>query len=238
MRSELLQNIGLTKSEVKVFLTLLEFNSSSASQIAEKTGYYRKNTYDTLRKLIKKGLVSSVKIRNKQIFNATNPQRLLEFIELRKREIQEILPELKELYRLPPPAEEVMVFKGNEGLKTIFESIISTRIDYDKYGSGEKFKEFLPHYYPQYQRKKKENKINSRAVCSDHERNKDFVKEFIGKTRFLSGNFKHSTTTIIYGNTVVIITWNENPLGMVIKSEEIARSYKYYFEILWNASKQ
>jgi HTH-type transcriptional regulator, sugar sensing transcriptional regulator len=238
MRPELLQNIGLTKSEVKIFLTLLEFNSSSASEIAEKTGYYRKNTYDVLRKLIKRGLVSSVKNRNKQIFTAANPQRLLDFIELRKKEIQEILPELKEVYESSPPIEEVEVFKGKEGLKTIFENIINLKADYDKYGSEEKFKEFLPYYYSQYQRKKTENKIHCRAIHNKNEKDQNFVKEFIGKTRFFPVNFNHSTTTIISGNNVAIITWKENPLGIVIRNEEIAKSYKYYFEILWKASSE
>lgn len=238
MRIELLQNLGLTKSEVKVFLTLLEFNTLSASELAEKTGYYRKNIYDTAGKLIKRGLVSSVKIKNKKIFIVSDPQRLLEFIELRKKEVEELLPEMHEMYKKSPSKEEVTVFRGKEGLKTIFENILNKKQDYDKFGSEEKFKEYLPYYYSQYQIRKRTNKVNCRAIYNQTEKDKDFVKEFIGKTRFLVRDFKHLTTTIIYENEVAIITWKENPFGIVIKSKEIAESYRYYFEIMWEMAEK
>ena len=88
MRYDLLTNLGLTKSEVRVYLGLLRFNASSASEISENTGIYRKNVYDALNRLIKKGLVSSAKVETKRIFYAANPQRLLEFLDVRKNEIK------------------------------------------------------------------------------------------------------------------------------------------------------
>jgi len=237
MDTELLENLGLTKSEIKIYLNLLELNSASASEIAEKSGLYRKNTYDALNRLIKKGLVSSVRVENKRIFNAANPQRLLDFVELRKKEIEAMLPELKAIYKSPPLKDDVTVYKGKEGLKTIFEDIIKAKLNYAKFGSGEKFKEFLPYYYAQYQKKKIENNIRCRAVYSENERNEAFVKEFIGEVRFLSKEFINPSTTIIYGNKVAIIIWKENPLGILINSKEVAESYKYYFELLWAESK-
>lgn len=236
MNIEFLENIGLTKSEIKVYLSLLELNSASASEIAEKSGLYRKNVYDALNKLIKKGLVSSTKVETKHIFSATNPQRLLEFVELRKKEIQSILPELKTIYKSPLVIEEVSVFKGKEGLKTIFEDILKAKLNYDKFGSGDKFKEFLPYYHPQYQKRKTENGIKCRAIYSENERNEDSVKEFIGEVRFLPKEFIHPSTTIVYGNKVAILIWKENPLGILISSKEVSESYRYYFELLWSNS--
>ena len=237
MKLDLLENLGLTKSEIKVYLSLLELNSASASEIAEKSGIYRKNTYDALNKLIKKGLVSFAKVETKRIFNATDPQRLLEFVELRKKEIQEVLPELKTIYKTPPLVDDVMVFKGKEGLKTIFEDIIKSKSNYDKFGSGEKFKETLPYYYTQYQKKKINTSIKCRAIYSENERCEEFVKEFIGKVHFLPKEFVNPSTTIVYGKKVAIIIWKENPIGVLINSGEVAESYKYYFELLWANSK-
>jgi HTH-type transcriptional regulator, sugar sensing transcriptional regulator len=236
MNIEFLENIGLTRSEIKVYLSLLELNSASASETAEKSGLYRKNVYDALNRLIKKGLVSSAKIENKQIFTATNPQRLLEFIDLKKKEIQGILPELKSIYKSPPMMEEVSLFKGKEGLKTIFEDILKSRLNYDKFGSGDKFKKFLPYYYPSYQKRKTENCIKCRAIYNENERNEASVKEFIGEIRFLPKEFIHPSTTIIYGTKVAILIWKENPFGVLITSKEVSESYRYYFELLWSNS--
>ena len=238
MNIELLENLGLTKSEIKVYLALLELNSASVSIIAEKSNLYRRNVYDSLSKLMKKGLVSFAIVEKKKVFNAADPQHLVEFIELRKKEVQSILPELKEIYKATPLADEVMVFKGKEGLKTIFENIIKTKADYDKFGAGEKFKDLLAYYYSRYQELKVENKIHCRAIYSENERHEKFVKEFVGEVRFLPKAFINPLTTIIYEWKVAIIIWKENPFGIVINSKEVAESYKYYFELLWtNSSK-
>lgn len=233
MNTELLENLGLTKSEIKVYLTLLELNSASVAAIAEKSSLYRRNVYDSLAKLMKKGLVSFATVEKRRVFNVADPQRLVEFIDLRKKEVQVLLPELKAIYKAPPVLDEVMVFKGKEGLKTIFENIIKAKLDYDKFGAGEKFKDFLPYYYSQYQKRKTENTIKCRAIYSENERQEEFVKEFIGEVRFLPKTFTNLSTTIVYGGKVAIIIWKENPFGIIINSKEVAESHKGYFELLW-----
>lgn len=236
VNAELLENLGLTKTEIKVYLCLLELNSASAAELADKTSLYRKNVYDALERLIKKGLVSFAKVETKKIFTGTDPHKLLEFVDIRKKEIESIIPELRKIYRSQPPHDEVTVYKGKEGLKTIFEDIVNSKVNYDKFGAGEKFKETLKHYYSQYQRKKAENKILCRAVYSENERNEDFVKEFIGEVHFLPQMFVNPATTVVYGNKIAILIWKEPPLGILIQNEEITLSYKYYFESLWQHS--
>jgi len=235
MNTDFLGNIGLTKSEIKVYLALLEQNSASATEISEKVGLFRKNTYDALNKLIKKGIVSVAKVEKKRIFTATNPQRLLDFVDIRKKEIQTILPELKALYKVKPEeSEEVTVFKGIEGLKTIYELIIKAKSNYDTFGAGSKFKEVLPYYYPQFQKKKQENNITTRAIFSETERTGEFIKDFLGETRFISKKGPDMSTTIIFGNKIAIMAWKEKPIGILIESKETAESYRFYFEQLWN----
>lgn len=238
MNAELLENLGLTKSEIKVYLAILELTRASASAIADKSGVYRKNTYDALNRLIKKGLVSFSKVEAKRIFQATDPQKLLDFLEIRKNEIKSIMPELKMIYHSPPRDDEVAVFRGRNGVKTVFEDILKSKADYDKFGAGEKFMQILPYYQPIYQKKKAMNRIRCRAVYSENERDEEFVKTFIGKVRFLPKEFVNPSTTIIYGRKVAIIIWKENPLGIVINSNEVADSYRYYFETLWASAKK
>jgi sugar-specific transcriptional regulator TrmB len=151
----------MTKSEVNAYLILLESDSSSATQIAEKAGLYRKNTYDALKKLLKMGLISSVKVKNKQVFTATDPSILLDFMEIRKTEIQKTLPELKAMHKSSSIHPEIMVYYEKEGLKTVLEDIINTNQNYDKLGSEEKFKEIVPSYYHLLQKKRKITRSNA-----------------------------------------------------------------------------
>lgn len=238
MVQEFLENLGLTKTEITVYLNLLELNTASASEIAERSKSYRKNVYDALDRLAKKGLVSYAKVEHRRIYNAANPEKLLEFLDVRKRELQSILPQLKAIYKSPPAHEEAFfVFKGKNGVKSIFEDIAKSKSHYDKLGSEVKFKECFPYYYNQYQSRKKESRIRCRVICSSNEKGSVAAKEAFGRIKFLPSHFLNLATTIIYSHKVAIIIWKDEPIGILMSSEEVANSWKYYFEILWAIAK-
>ena len=101
MKEEILQSLGLTRNEINVYLTLLKMGSGLAGEITEKSGVHRRNVYDSIERLIKKGLVSFVIQNNRKYFHATDPNRFLGIIKEQKRElirkerdIRKILPEL------------------------------------------------------------------------------------------------------------------------------------------------
>lgn len=224
----------MTKTEITVYLKLLELNTGSASEIAERSKSYRKNVYDALDRLVRKGLVSYAKVEHRRIYNAANPEKLLEFLDVKKREVQSILPQLKAIYKSPPAHEEAFfVFKGKNGVKSIFEGIARSKSDYGKLGSEGKFKEIFPYYYNQYQSRKKESKIKCRIICSSNEKGSEAVKEAFGRIRFLPSHFLNPSTIIVYSNKVAIIVWKDEPIGILMNSEEVANSWKYYFELLW-----
>lgn len=239
MVRELLENLGLTKTEITVYLTLLEINTGSASEIAERAKCYKKNVYDALERLVKKGLVSYAKVEHRRVYNAASPEKLLEFLEVKKREIQSILPQLSAIYHSPPVHEEMLfVFKGKNGVKSIFEDIIKSKVNYDKLGPEGKFKELFPYYYNQYQDKKRENNITCRVICSFNERESAVLTETFGEIKFLSGEFLNPATTIIYSHKVAIVIWKEEPIGVLMNSKEVADSYRYYFELLWKLAEK
>ena len=60
MDIKILEEIGLTKSEVKTYLALLEIGSSSTGDIVEKAQVASSKIYEILDKLSQKGLVSFI----------------------------------------------------------------------------------------------------------------------------------------------------------------------------------
>ena len=77
MEFELLKEIGLTDSEIKVYVALLEIGSSSKGPIVDKSGVASSKIYELLEKLMQKGLVSQVIKSNVKYFEAAPPKRLL-----------------------------------------------------------------------------------------------------------------------------------------------------------------
>lgn len=234
MEAEFLKRLGFTKSQIQVYISLLRLNSSSASALADETGMYRKNVYDALYALVKKGLVSFAKTDRGRVFTAASPQRLLELIEMQKSDAEVVLKKLRTIYDASPIREDITIFQGKEGLKTIFEDIISLELPYDIFGSVEEFRKLLPYHFSQYQKRKAGTARRCRAVCPYNERKSAFAEEFKGRIRFLLSGA--SGTTIIYGTKVSIIMWEATPTGIVISNEHLAKSYSQYFEALWRAA--
>ena len=60
MNEQLLEDIGLTKGEIKVYLTLLKLRETTTGKIIEEAQISSGKIYEILDKLIKKGLVSYI----------------------------------------------------------------------------------------------------------------------------------------------------------------------------------
>ena len=95
MDKKILERAGLSKGEIEVYLTLLKLGSSLVSKVAQETGLHRTNIYDTLEKLKEKGLVSYVIRENRKHFSASNPEKLLDYIKEREKEVVSVIPEFK-----------------------------------------------------------------------------------------------------------------------------------------------
>ena len=52
METKILEEIGLTQNESKVYLSLIELGSSSVTQIIQKSGLHRAVVYDLLERLL------------------------------------------------------------------------------------------------------------------------------------------------------------------------------------------
>ena len=84
-----LQEADLTGNEAKIYLALLELGSALAGEITKKSGINRTNVYDALDRLIEKGIVSYVITANRKYFEATNPERIISYLEEKENAIKD-----------------------------------------------------------------------------------------------------------------------------------------------------
>ena len=100
METESLRNLGLTDSEIKVYLALLELGSTTKGPIVDKSRVASSKIYELLEKLSQKGLISTVIRSGTRYFEAAPPSRLLDYLKekeanLKEQEInlQKLIPE-------------------------------------------------------------------------------------------------------------------------------------------------
>src|SRR3989338_4958097 len=102
MDIKLLEDIGLTKSEIQVYLALLELGSSSTGKIVDKSKASSSKIYELLDKLMQKGLVSFIIKSGVKYFEAAPPDRIMDYMKEKEENIihqknvlKEIIPQLE-----------------------------------------------------------------------------------------------------------------------------------------------
>lgn len=237
VNSEILKKLGLTESETRVYLALLELGPSLAGQISRKTGIHRRNIYDITERLIKKGLIGYIIKNNRRFFEAANPEKFQDILKEKQQQLQESLPDLKLLYNKTKEKQETNFYKGIEGLKTVFQDQLEINKEKKEIlilGASQSASEILPFYFKWYDIDRVKKKIKVRIIATEKLNKKIPLSEI----RYLPQKYANPLAINIYRDKVAIILWKKEPLAIVIKNSEIADSYKKYFELMWKIARK
>ncbi len=243
MHKEALLEVGLTEKESEVYLALIELGSSSAGQIIQKTGMHRAVVYDLLERLIEKGLVGHGIKGRKKYFEATNPQKLLDIVKEKEMKIRGILPNLLELSQFKDPLD-VKIYKGKEGIKTVFEDILRVKpVEWLSLGSGGETYNLLPAFLEEFHKNRVKSKIKARGLLINNalatKRGEILSKLKYTEIKYLPKTIVTPTVINIYNNRVTLyaVTKNKIPFIILIENQQLAHSFKEYFESLWKISR-
>ncbi|MCX8194005.1 MAG: hypothetical protein N3G19_01430 [Candidatus Pacearchaeota archaeon] len=228
-----LERIGLSHNEAKVYLTLLRLGTGMAGKIAKEAMMDRTSCYDSLKRLLKKGLISYALEANRKLFKSENPVKLLQNLKEKQEELEKIMPQLSILYKKEKEKYNVTLYKGYKGLKSVFEDILEEAKGKENLviDSSGVFVERMPYYALHYIRGLEKNKIKVRHIVR---RGKKIHPSKTTETRFFSKKLKETPiTTNIYDDKIAIILWTDEPEAIIIENKGAADSYRDYFEILW-----
>ena len=242
----LLEEIGLTKGEVKVYLTLLKLGQTTTGKIIEGAGISSGKVYQILDRLIKKGLVSFILKEKTRYFLASDPSRILNYlnereIEHKKQEgeLKDVLPQLKALQSKSDEKYEATIYKGLKGIETVAQMLL----DYLKQGNillamgiiSHKDKKFNM-MWQKWNKERVRMKKHCKFIFSDrgNEHYKILKKLPFTEVRVIEG-FTPAAVDVI-GDKALIFT-HEEPSCLLITSKEISASFRQFFEQLWKIAK-
>lgn len=238
-KEEVLRDLGLSDKEVKVYLTLLSLGQSAVNAIARKAKLNRVTTYDVLKYLQQKGLVSYVVKSGVRYFEAAEPQKLLGDLQEKEDKVKSILPELEMLKRSVKEKPSIELYEGIAGLKTVVEDVLKEKKE-SWFIADPNFIDTLQFYFPHFIRKKRKMGMFSKVITLDCKRMRNYQKKSQGKyveLRYI--NERLPTTKIIYGNKVGVLTFEkQNSIGVIVENKDIADTERKIFNILWKAAKE
>ncbi len=242
MDKKILEDIGMSKNEIKVYLALLKLGKVTSGKLISETNIQVSSLYYCLNNLIKKGLTTYSLIANKKHFQATSPEQLVELINSRKEELNKILPELKKLQIEKNDQIESNIYEGYKGIKGIYDKILKELKKGDTYyviGArqiGDEQNKTINILINNFHRQREKKGIKVKIIF-----NKDLEKEIkkeIEGFRNINYKFNKSKTNsviLIYKNKVINFIYTQKLIAIEIISEEISKSYKKFFNEMWKS---
>lgn len=241
-----LQEIGLSNAEIKVYLALIKLGATTTGALSRETDTRKSTIYDSLSRLLEKGLVSYSMKGYVKHFEATDPERIIAFIEEKKRALAEseqriarIIPELRSIQAFAKPQAEAHVFLGTEGFKTMRRDVLKNSDgELMMLGAISREDKVLPYFYQQWTTERIKKKIKCRILHKKRAPETIIEKSALVQMRFLPKEIDNPVVINIYGDRTVSMIWKkDNPLCFMVINKEIAMAYKEYFDVLWRMSK-
>jgi len=246
MITNILEQLGLEEKEIKVYLTSLRLGPSPVRKIALEAGVNRGTCYDFLKILLAKGLVSYYHQDKHKYFVAEDPENLKEIVlteEERiskvKKELKEVIPELKSIYDNAGDKPVVKYYEGFLGIKIILKDVLNTFVDAGKkeyfvYSAAD-IRDYLYKAYPHFTRERIQDKIYVKVIAMGSGGRLCGLDERL----WLSRQKGSPTYILIYQNKVAMISVdkNQDPLGVIIEDEGIYKTQVILFQKMWELLK-
>lgn len=245
----LLEELGLTKSEIAVYFALLDLGVSTTGPIIQRARIASGKAYLVLDRLVQKGLVTHVIRENTKYYHAANPERLLGYLHEKQhdlmnkeKELQKVLPELKARYTQRVERSKAEVYEGIKGFKTLYSEILKELKKGDEIlivGVTHEVHDLLEPYLLEWNKQRIKQGVRMRILYSHNRREFGELREKMKLTqvRYMKEELQTLAWIDVFKDYVVTINVHGEPVCFLIKNKEAADSYRTYFELLWKQAR-
>lgn len=248
MNTKILENIGLTKNESTVYLSLLAIGISKTGEILMHSKLNSGKIYEILESLKNRGLASESIVNKVRYFTAAPPSQILEYlrkkkedIEKEEQEIKELIPKLEKSRNDITKSSKAITYTGIRGIKTAADEALDTIKKGDKIlamGVTEKKDKRFNDFWQGWSERRISKKIIAKHLFSERENYFDIFKKMkYTETKVLEG-LTPVTIDIFGEDKVLILNYNEPFSCTMIYDKNTATSFKNFFYQLWKVAKK
>jgi predicted transcriptional regulator len=247
MNEEVLENLGLTTNEAKVYQALLEVSEGSIWDIAKQADIHRRNAYDVMKRLIDRGLAYEVlpKEGRSHEYAPVHPEKLEEVVQEKMKDLESVMPALSKKFEDTAQDQSIYIYEGVGGLKNFIRLIIEeTPEDGTIHGIGSKGTWFDSRLQPWAKRqgeKLESQNIESKLIYDEDIKNHTEVIEVInGPFKFLPEKYTTGSSIDIFGDYVAVYSGvNIKQLQtditiFILKDKTLAKDAKKWWQFMWD----
>ena len=236
---QLLQKLGFSQNEAKVYLAALALGTSPAQKIAEKAVLQRTTAYSVLGYLVDRGIVSKTQERGKTRFRAEPPDKLLNLLKDLERDIQKKLPELEAVYNEGETKPKILFFEGKNAIQNIYDDTLRERPNEILEWNTDAYFDY-PTVDPTYIAKRMDKGIRARRIAGKGSRwdtkHKRYDQAELSETLIVPRDIFWPDVEInIYNNKVAFLNY-ANEMSIIIENRAIAKVMRQAYYLSWKGA--
>ena len=233
---QLLVSLGFEGTDARVYESLLGLESVSVRKAAAAAGINRGTTYESMKRLVAAGLISTHRRGEREYFVAESPSALYATVSEKKKDMQdteklasEVVPQLLAKRPRATGGPLVRYFEDDEGVVAILRDVLATSATQDdqKYYvySSRQLRGYLYRKFPHFTERRVKQGISVDVIAVGEGGD----PEPLSARKWMSSPESDPTGsyTIIYGNKVAHISLADTfiPYGVVIEDAASAFSF-------------
>lgn len=242
-KKECLHQLGLNDRQISIYQALLRLGPASIREVAAESGINRGSTYETLKQLATKGVVSYFPKGRRRVFQAEDPERLLSLGESKQQALslameqlrKDVIPALKQTQSEFSPGN-VRFYEGDDGVEMALRDILDSTAKSPEKGyaviSTKTLREHLYRPFPNFTKQRVSRGIKVRVLAVGEGGDEAELAE---RKWLPAGASTDASYIAIYPPKVAMITLTNNihPVVVIIDSQAIASTQQILFDTLW-----
>ena len=237
-----IRKAGLSESQAKCYLALIEHGQLSPTDMATYTGESRTNSYMICEKLELLGLIIR-KEGKKLIYIPAHPSTLETLAEKRRKimvrnehEVKQNISPLIDLFYASTETPGTRTLQGIDGIKEVYRDTLRTKQDLYLLRSDHDTPVMGMDFYNEYKAKRAAKGIHTFALTPDslevvHNQGRD-EELLITRTILPKGYYTGAAEIDVYGSKVAFISFGDTQMATIIDSPPIAEAMRQVLRLL------
>lgn len=239
---KILENLGLSDNEARVYLASLSLGSTTIMKIAQTAEIKRTTVYSVIDSLKQMGLMKIEVKGFKQLYLAESPDRLDSIISSHREALKGSLPEFMAIYNLKGGESFIKYYEGIEACKSIYEELLNKEnLPYDFYyviSNQDMWHKQDPEYFSRFVERRARMGITAKVLYVDSPITQEYMRrqvELRQEAKLLPKSVNITTNMIITSKRVVSHNIVPPIVAIVIENQGVIQTNKEMFEIMWRS---
>jgi sugar-specific transcriptional regulator TrmB len=243
-----LTTLGCDDKEARLFLACFTRGSSTLPDLIKTSRLQRSTAYLVMDSLLQKGLVREDHRVYGKTFTALEPEGLMRKLAAKQRQVgrqhlalEERLGELQAIYERSEVRPHVRTYQGVNGLLGVWRDILTAKSEILIWtNQATESKLFDTAQHNQFISERREAGHYARVLAVRNAAGRKLQlgdRASLRETRLLPQDIEFSAETYLYDHKVAVLDYNQDIIGIITESQQVAEAQRAMFETAWQTLK-